>query len=312
MRIEKAGHEAFPLHQFGLDTQASEKKVNIVFALTFFMMIAEISAGTVFGSMALLADGWHMFTHAAAFAIALFVYWYAKRYREDSRFSFGTGKVTSLGGFASAVALLVVALMMGLESIERLLSPKAIQFNEAILVACLGLAVNVVSAVLLHDSHHHSHGHGHGHHHGHEHHHDHNLKAAYFHVLADTLTSLFAIVALIAGKFFGWFWADAVMGIIGALVISKWALNLIQESGSVLLDRTTSKDVLDTVRQLVEVENGDSLTDFHYWRLSSNDYGLIISVNSQHDRTPSFYKERITNHITASHITVEINQQIAI
>lgn len=207
---EKIPQEWVHSHQFSIDTKSSEKKVNIVFAITTITMVIEIVAGTWFGSMALLADGWHMFTHSAAFAVSIFVYWYARKHQNDPAYSFGTGKVNTLGGFASAIALGTVALMMLIESITRLFSPQGIQFEEAIFVAIIGLIVNIVSAFLLHDDHHHDiHQHDHKHEHGshnHKHHHDHNLKAAYFHVLADTLTSLLAIVALVLGKYFNWIW----------------------------------------------------------------------------------------------------------
>lgn len=299
-------YTAIHSHNFNQDTGSSEKKVNVVFALTFVTMIVEIVAGTWFGSMALLADGWHMFTHAAAFAIAMYAYWYAKKYNQDSSFSFGTGKVTSLGGFASAVALTVVALMMAIESIERLISPQSIQFIEAISVAVLGLVVNIASAFLLHDDHHHHHGHGDQHHHGH--HHDHNLKAAYFHVLADTLTSLFAIIALIAGKYLGWVWMDSLMGIVGAIVITRWAYRLLQESSSVLLDRSDTKDLQANIKQHIESELGDRILDLHIWRVSSNHKALILSVETSQDRKPEFYRQQLSNLVISHHVTVEINR----
>jgi cation diffusion facilitator family transporter len=221
-------------HDFHLDSSHGERRTRYVVLLTAVMMVVEIAAGYLYGSMALLADGWHMGTHVAALGISLFAYGYARRHADDPRYSFGTGKVSSLAGFASAVALAVVALMMGAESVQRLLSPQTIHFDEAILVASVGLAVNLLSAWLLRDDHSH-------HHHGHDephHHHDHNLRAAYLHVLADALTSLLAIVALLCGRALGWVWMDALMGIVGALVIAKWGLDLIRETGGVLLDGT--------------------------------------------------------------------------
>ncbi|MEF1304790.1 CDF family Co(II)/Ni(II) efflux transporter DmeF, partial [Vibrio owensii] len=224
-------------HDFVSHNQKGEKRTLYVLILTVTTMVVEIAAGTMFGSMALLADGWHMGTHAAAFCITLFAYRYAKQNAHNDRFSFGTGKVSVLGGFTSAIALGIVALMMMVESIHRLFNPESIQFNEAIMVAVIGLVVNLASMLLLQDHHHHGHDHhdNHSHDHEHEHHHDHNLTAAYFHVLADTLTSLLAIVALIVGKFYGWVWLDAMMGIVGAVVIGKWTLGLMKQTAPVLL-----------------------------------------------------------------------------
>jgi len=210
-------------HDFTVTTDTQQSKVRAVFWLTTITMVAEIVAGTWFGSMALLADGWHMGTHSAAFAIALFAYYYANKHANNPRFSFGTGKVLYLGGFASAVALAVVALMMAIESTMRLIEPQTILFNQAIAVAILGLVVNIVSAVLLHAG-------------SHAHHHDHTLKAASIHVLADTVTSLTAIIALVAGKFLGWVWMDALMGIVGSVIIARWAYGLLQQTSKPLLD----------------------------------------------------------------------------
>ena len=202
-------------HDFVVIHEQGEKRTKIVFYLTAITMIAEVVAGLTFGSMALLADGWHMGTHAAAFIITIFAYRYAKKHLQDSRFAFGTGKVSVLGGFASAVALAVVALVMVIESIQRFIKPTEIQFNEAIIIAVFGLIINIISAVLLYGHHNHAHHDDQGHD-DHDHHHDHNLKAAYLHVLSDALTSILAIVALSFGKFFGWNWLDSAMGIVGA------------------------------------------------------------------------------------------------
>ena len=232
-------------HDFGVDNSQNTHKVKIVFWLTTVVMVLEIAAGTWSGSMALLADGWHMGTHAAAFCITLFAYRYARKHANNERFSFGTGKVSVLGGYTSAIALGIVALLMFAESVHRLFNPESIQFNEAIIVAVIGLAVNVASMFLLGDHHHdHSHGHDHAHHHGHDHHHhDHNLRAAYLHVLADALTSVLAIAALILGKLYGWNWLDAAMGIVGAVVISKWTMNLIKQTSPILLDENIEQAI---------------------------------------------------------------------
>ena len=215
-------------HDFTPHNHQGERRTWYVLMLTLSAMFAEIIAATLFGSMALLADGWHMGTHAAAFCITLFAYRYAKKHAQSGKYSFGAGKVSVLGGFTSAIALGIVAIAMFVESIHRLFNPETIQFNEAIMVAILGLTVNVASIFLLHDDHHHHH-HEHDHH-DHHHHHDHNLKAAYMHVLADTLTSVLAIVALFVGKYLGWHWLDAAMGIVGGLVIGKWTWGLLQQT----------------------------------------------------------------------------------
>tara|TARA_Y100001001_G_scaffold37533_1_gene31470 strand:- start:214 stop:1179 length:966 start_codon:yes stop_codon:yes gene_type:complete len=304
-------------HNFYVDSSESERKVNLVFLLTTITMVVEIVAGSWFGSMALLADGWHMFTHSAAFAVSMFVYWYSRKHRHSSDYSFGTGKVNALGGFASAVALATVSLFMLIESTERLFLPQAISFNEAIVVAIIGFVVNVASVFLLHDDHHHHH-HGHGHHdhdhdHDHDHHehnhahHDHNLKAAYFHVLADTLTSLLAIVALILGKFYGWLWADAVMGIVGAAVIGKWAWGLMTHSSGMLLDKAAKPQHAAKVARLIEEDGVSVVTDFHYWQLSGKHHAAIVSVATAATLTPDDIKHKVRHHLPCDHITVEIN-----
>ena len=312
-------------HDFNADTRGAERRVNMVFALTTITMVIEIIAGTWFGSMALLADGWHMFTHSAAFAIAMFVYWYARKHQANPAFSFGTGKVTSLGGFASAVALAVVALMMAIESGWRLIEPETIRFNEAIAVAILGLIVNLVSALLLHDGHHHGHSHGHSHthkttndhEHEHEHEHDHsdhhqdhNLKAAYFHVLADTLTSVFAILALIAGKWLGWVWMDALMGIIGAIVIGRWAYGLAVETSRVLLDKNAAPTVAAKIREHVEKQEQDEVLDLHVWPVSPNHVSVILSVATEQSKSPDHYKSALHALGSINHLTVEVNRYI--
>jgi cation diffusion facilitator family transporter len=302
-------------HHFAIDTAQSEKKVTIVFAITTVTMVLEIVAGTWFGSMALLADGWHMFTHSAAFAVSMFVYWYSRKHRHNRAYSFGVGKVNTLGGFASAVALGTVALMMIIESVGRLFSPQAIRFDEAIGVAIIGLIVNIVSAFLLHDGHHHDHSHdNHQHHeeHNHEdhslHHHDHNLKAAYFHVLADTLTSVFAIAALVAGKYFDWLWADALMGIVGAIIISKWAYNLLIDSSDILLDKAANKSTANKIVACAEEDGVTVVTDLHVWKLSSKHLSAIVAVATPLDKTPNDFKAIICRDVDVSHLTIEVNK----
>ncbi len=269
--------------------------------LTAFMMVIEIAAGYHYGSMALLADGWHMGTHVAALSISLFAYSYARRHAKNPSFSFGTGKVGSLGGFASAIALAVVALLMGLESTERLLFPQSIRFNEAIVVAVVGLIVNLVSAWMLQDGHSHAHGHDH------DHHHDHNLRAAYLHVIADALTSVLAIVALLCGKVFGWAWMDALMGMVGAIIISKWSLGLIRGTSGVLLDATPDNELSDEIRQAIESDSDNRISDLHLWCVGPNQFAAIISLVTHDPRKPEYYKGLLADLDGLSHTTIEVN-----
>lgn len=288
-------------HNYGLDDEHSKKKVKAVFWLTTIIMILEIVAGTWSGSMALLADGWHMGTHSAAFLIALFAYAYSKKHAKNQSFSFGTGKVNYLGGFASAVGLALVALMMIIESIQRLIEPQNIFFNEAILVAIIGLLVNIASVFLLHDDHHHNHDDGH------HHHHDHNMKAAYFHVLADTLTSVLAIVALFFGKYAGLIWMDPVMGIVGAIVIIRWSFNLIKESSDVLLDKWVNPEALSLITAEVTGKNNTIIHDFHVWNLAASHQAAIISISSENPLSIEGYKRILKQHLPLlSHVSVEI------
>lgn len=291
-------------HDFGIDNKHRESKVKIVFWLTTVIMLLEISAGTWSGSMALLADGWHMGTHSVAFLITIFAYSYAKKHINNKDFSFGTGKVNYLGGFASAVALAIVALMMALESVQRLIEPQIIHFNEAIVVAIIGLIVNIVSVFVLHDDHHH-----HGEDHKEHHHHDHNMKAAYFHVLADTLTSILAIVALLTGKYFGWIWMDAIMGIVGAAVISRWSYGLIKQSSEVLLDKSVCSSSLTKVIDAVKAQNETIIYDIHIWKIAPAHQALILSIASKNPLEPSKYKQLVKQCLPRlSHISIEVNR----
>ena len=294
-------------HDFGVDNKHNENKVKIVFWLTTVIMVLEIVAGTWSGSMALLADGWHMGTHSAAFLITIFAYSYAKKHANNKNFSFGTGKVNSLGGFASAIALAIVALMMIVESVQRLLEPQSIHFNEAITVAIIGLVVNFASVFILHDDHHHHHGdhehHGHDHHHDH---HDHNMKAAYFHVLADTLTSLLAIVALLVGKYIGLLWMDPLVGIVGALVISKWSYGLIKDSSEILLDKSVNQSTMVKVSEALNKHN-TVIHDLHIWKIATAHQAAIIKVTSVNPMSSEEYKNILTDILPQlSHISIEI------
>lgn len=288
-------------HNYGLDDEHGKKKVKAVFWLTTIVMILEIAAGTWSGSMALLADGWHMGTHSAAFLIALFAYAYSKKHAKNQSFSFGTGKVNYLGGFASAVGLALVALLMIIESIQRLIEPQNILFNEAIAVAVIGLIVNIASVFLLHDDHHHHHDVEH------HHHHDHNMKAAYFHVLADTLTSVLAIVALFFGKYAGLVWMDPIMGIVGALVITRWSLNLIKESSSVLLDKSINLETLLLISDDITAKSNTIIHDIHVWKVAASHQAAIISISSTSPLSTGEYKQILKKHLPLlSHVSVEI------
>ncbi len=273
-----------------------------VIALTVIMMVAEISAGMIFGSMALLADGWHMGTHAAALGITVMAYWLARRHAGNPQFVFGTGKIGVLGGYTSAIVLAIVALLMAAESVARLIQPRPIQFNESILVAILGLIVNLVSAFILENGQHHHGDHGHGHH-------DHNLKAAYMHVLADALTSLLAIVALTAGKFLGWIWLDPVIGIVGAGVILKWSQGLLRDTSRILLDRNIDLDQVEALYQSLSQEETDRVADLHVWRINPGQTAAVVRIDSTTPKSPDFYKQRLRNVAPLDHVTVEVNRR---
>ncbi len=292
-------------HDFAVINKVGEQRTKLVLTLTAATMAVEIVAGTVFGSMALLADGWHMGTHVAAFFITIFAYRYARKNANNPDFTFGTGKVSVLGGFASSIALAVVALVMAIESFQRLYFPEEIRFNQAIFVAVIGLVVNIVSALLLNIKH--DHGHEGHHHHHHDHHHDHNLRAAYFHVLADALTSLLAIVALLFGKYFGWGWLDPSMGIVGAIIITYWAYGLVKETGPVLLDSSVKSDLTKQVFEVIEKNEDNRISDLHVWKVGPNDYAAIISLVTHYPHKPEYYKQLLKDLTWLSHITVEVN-----
>ena len=270
-----------------------------VVALTVVMMVGEITAGYLTGSMALLADGFHMATHAGALGIAALAYAYAKRHASSQRYSFGTGKVGDLGGFASALILGMVSLGIGVESVMRLLQPTEVQFGTATLIAIAGLIVNIVSALLL------GHGHDHDHDHDHAHHgNDNNLKSAYVHVLADALTSVLAIAALLAGRYLGWVWLDPAMGIVGAIVIARWAWTLMGATAGVLLDQT-DVHVAEEIRELVEKPGDATITDLHVWRVGPQAHAAIVSVLGEATANAESIRERLKPVHEVSHLTVE-------
>jgi cation diffusion facilitator family transporter len=293
-------------HRYNIEDGHGERNTRRVIVLTVSMMIIEIAAGYLFGSMALLADGWHMGTHAVALGITAFAYFYARRHKDNPNYSFGTGKVGVLGGFTSAVVLAVIALLIGVESIQRLITPQPIRFNEAIAVAFIGLVVNVISAFLLQEKH--------SHHHGHEHDHDHpkkfrdhNLRAAYFHVLADALTSLLAIVALFTGKAFGWVWMDPIMGIVGAVIISRWSYGLLVDSGRVLLDRDVNQEAIAEIRAIIEADSDNRVSDLHVWRVGTHHLSAIVSIVTHFPKEPEHYKKLLADYDEIVHVTVEVN-----
>lgn len=288
----------------------SERRTWFVIGLTAAMMVGEIIAGAMFGSMALLADGFHMATHAGALTIAAVAYLYARRHAHDERFTFGTGKLGELAGYSSAVILAIIALLIGFESVVRLTAPIPIQFDEAIRVAVLGLLVNLASAWLLHDGGHHDHDHhphDHGGHHDHAHRHrDHNLRSAYFHVLADALTSVLAIVGLLAGRFYGWRWMDPLMGIVGGVVIARWSWGLLRGAGAVLLDTLPDKALAEQIRHTLE-HGGDRVSDLHLWRVGPGHMAVIVSLVSDRPRAPEHYKAKLSGLPQLSHVTVEVH-----
>jgi cation diffusion facilitator family transporter len=276
-----------------------ERRTRLVIGLTAAMMVLEITAGIIFGSMALLADGWHMASHAAALGITALGYHLARRNVANPKFSFGTGKIGDLAGFSSALLLAFIALLMIYASVTRLYAPVAISFDEAITVAVLGLIVNLVSARLLKG--------GQGEHQADRHHRDHNLRSAYLHVIADALTSLLAIAALTAGRFLGWVWMDPVMGIVGGLLIARWSFYLARDTARILLDMNIHINLAEEIKRLVESEGDNQLLDLHLWRVGPGHFAAIISLLSGNPRPPSYYKERLNGFKELGHITVEIN-----
>ena len=281
----------------------NERRTWFVIALTATTMVVEILSGLLFGSMALLADGWHMASHASALSITALAYYLARKHRRNTNFSFGTGKIGELAGFSSALLLAVVALSMAYASIRRLLAPVAIHFDEAIVVAVIGLVVNVASAVILKEHHGHDHGQGdHGHHH-----HDHNLRAAYLHVLADALTSILAIAALLFGKLWGWSFLDPAMGIVGAAVISRWSYGLMRETGKVLLDYSGPNTVEEEIRRVVASVQEAVLLDLHVWRVGPGAYSAIVALNAWNGTNPAQLRKQLSKIHHLNHVTIEIN-----
>ena len=303
----------------GAQHARNERRTWLVVALTVIMMVGEIAAGSLFGSMALLADGWHMATHAAALGIAGLAYQFARQYARHTRFAFGTGKFGDLAAFSSALILLIIAVQIAYESVLRLLAPVPIAYGDAIAVASLGLCVNLASAWLLRDSHdHHGHSHardqeqGHDDHahdeadtHHYHHHRDNNLRAAYLHVLADAATSVLAIAALVVAMRAGCVWADPFVGLVGSLVIASWAFGLIRDAGSVLLDVSADKGLEGVIRARLETR-GDRVTDLHLWQIGPGHRAAVIALLSERPLPPATYKKRLRGLKGLSHVTVEV------
>lgn len=297
---------ACPRSWLGDHHDAHARRTQWVVGLTLVMMVAEIVGGTYYGSMALIADGWHMATHAAALGIAALAYRYARRHANDPRFAFGTGKVGDLAGIASAISLAIVALLIGAESLQRLFQPQGIDFLQAGGIAVVGLIVNLVSAWLLH--HDHDHAHDHDHDHDHDDHQDTNLRAAYLHVLADALTSVLAIIGLIAGRFLGWIWMDAAAGLLGAAVIAHWSVGLARTAGRTLLDSHDDGALETALRQKISaLAGGASIADLHLWRVGPGHYGLMVSLRGSNLGTPDQYRAQLAAFPQLAHVTVEIN-----
>lgn len=297
-------------HVFDHGNQSAERGTRAVMWITAVMMAIEIAAGWWFNSMALLADGWHMSSHTLAIGLSAFAYAAARRYARDPRFAFGTWKIEVLAGFTSAVLLVGIAALMVAGSIERLLSPQPIHYQEAILVAVVGLAVNIVCALILGGAHHHGDHHHDTHRHEHGHHHDLNLKSAYVHVMTDAATSVLAIAALIGGWLYGWSWLDPAMGIVGAALVAVWAKNLIHDTGKVLLDREMDHPVVDEIREAVESAapaGSTRIADLHVWRVGKQHYSCAMSVvTTDAALTSDVLRKCIAVHEEVVHTTIEI------
>jgi cation diffusion facilitator family transporter len=300
-------------HVFGQDKKRrGESKTLLVILITAIMMIVEIVAGVRFGSMALLADGLHMGSHAAALSVTAFAYYYARKHANDSRYSFGTGKVNALAGFSSAILLVLFAGVMALESFDRFLIPLDIVFNQAIMVAVIGLVVNAVSVFILGDKHNDtshdvSHAHHHYGHYVHDHkNNDHNLRAAYLHVLADALTSLFAIFALLAGKYLNWVWMDPLMGIVGAILVARWSYGLLRSTAGILLDRQAPDHVIEHITEALQKPQGTRIEDLHVWSIGPGIYNLNVSIEAKNPVTPDQYKRLLPGDLGVVHATVEV------
>jgi cation diffusion facilitator family transporter len=301
-------NDSCPRSWLGEHHDRHARRTQWVVALTLVMMVAEIVGGTFYGSMAVVADGWHMATHAAALGVAALAYRYARQHAGNPRFSFGTGKVGDLAGFASAVSLAIVSLLIAAESLRRLVHPHGIDFLQAGGIAVVGLIVNLVSAWLLHEEHDHEHEHEHEHEHDHAHHHDTNLRAAYLHVLADALTSVLAIAGLLVGRFLGWIWMDAVVGILGAIVIGHWSIGLARTAGRTLLDAHDDGELEQAIRARLRAAGAEvQILDLHIWRLGPGHHGLLVALRGANLRRPDEYRALLADVPGLTHVTIETN-----
>jgi cation diffusion facilitator family transporter len=309
----------FETHNFlGSQHDKHERRTWMVVGLTAITMVVEIAAGSWFNSMALLADGWHMATHAGALGLSALAYRFARRHARNPRFTFGTGKVGDLAAYSSGIVLAVAAIMIAWESVARLAQPLPIAFDQAILVAVLGLLVNLVSAAMLWSRHGHSHGHNHdrGHDHGHDHdrdhghdhahHADHNIRAAFMHVVADALTSVLAIVALVVGLVFGAVWLDPLMGIVGAAVILHWSIGLMRDTGGILLDMEAGGDLAARIRTDIEAQDGDRVADLHVWRVGPGHFAAIVAIVTPRATDAAELKTSLKARYPLAHLTVEV------
>ena len=300
-------------HRFDEGNPLAEKNTLRVAVLTAVMMVIEIAGGWYYNSMALLADGWHMSSHTVALGLSLFAYVFARKYAHDPRFSFGTWKIEVLGGYTSAIFLVMVAGLMIYQSVERLVAPSPIHYDQAIAIAIVGLLVNLASAWLLKGGHHHDHGHGNDHHghdqHHHHGHHDLNLRSAYLHVLADASTSVLAIIALFGGKLWGLSWLDPVMGLMGATLVSVWAYGLIRDTGRVLLDAEMGAPVVEEIREVIAASPlRAEIADLHVWRVGKGKFACILSLATDNEASPEYFKQQLSIHEELVHISIEINQ----
>ena len=304
MTLKDVAAARVPSHAFDEGNPLAERNTGRAMWLTIIMMIVEISGGWIYNSMALLADGWHMSSHALALGLSVFAYAFARRYAADGRFAFGTWKIEILGGYTSAILLLCVAAMMAFQSIERLFTPLPIHYSQAIVLAILGLAVNLICAWLLRG--HHSHDHDHGHHGGHAHHHDLNLRAAYLHVLADGAASVLAIVAIVSGMLWGARWLDPMMGIVGAILVTIWAIGLLRATGKVLLDAEMDASVVEEVREVIAACDPTAIvTDLHVWRVGKGKFACVLSIVTHSHMSADDYRNQLAIHEELVHVTVE-------
>lgn len=302
--MQKAPLTRTHAHQFDEGNPLAQKRILLATILTAVMMLLEVIGGWIYNSMALLADGWHMSSHMLALGLAYFVYRSARHYAHDSRFSFGTWKIEILAGYSSAILLMVVAIFMAFQSIERLLNPIDIHYNQAIPIAILGLVINLICAWLLHDDDHHHHEHENEHAHAH---HDLNQKAAFMHVVADAVTSVFAIIALFAAKYLDWGFLDAVLGIAGSILVAKWAIGLIKETGKTLLDAEMDHPVVEEIREVIAEFSLVEITDLHVWKVGKGKFSCILALATDSNLNADQVREALSIHDEIVHVSIEIN-----